>query len=53
MSRVFIIGMPVALRARFAQAAGLHGIEVASVLADVGRKGGLQLRPSLGKRRLI
>ncbi|PHV08328.1 hypothetical protein CSQ96_06610 [Janthinobacterium sp. BJB412] len=49
MSRVFIIGMPVWLRARFAQAAQPHGIEVTSVLADVGRQGGLQLRPFPGQ----
>jgi hypothetical protein len=45
MSRVFIIGIPVSIRARLVAAANGHGIDLFLVLAAPGNKGPLQLRP--------
>jgi hypothetical protein len=49
MSRVFIIGLLVPLRARLALAAQRHDIDIGSVLADVGREGTMQLLPYPGQ----
>jgi hypothetical protein len=52
MSRVFIIGMPVALRARFEKAASAHGIDLTLVLAAPGRDGVLRLLPYAGQAKV-
>lgn len=49
MSRVFIIGMPVSIRAGFEAAARGHGIDLTLVLAAPGKTGPLQLRPYIGQ----
>lgn len=49
MSRVFIIGMPVSIRAVFDAAASGHGIDLTLVLAAPGSKGPLQLIPFAGQ----
>lgn len=52
MSRVFIIGMPTALRVRFEKAALAHGIDLTLVLAAPGRGGELQLLPFAGQAKV-
>lgn len=48
MSRVFIIGLPTAIRVRFEKAAAEHGIELSVVLAGPDRVG-LKLLPYVGQ----
>lgn len=45
MDRVFILGLPKAIRVRIEGAANKEGIRISSVLADIGKKGSFQLLP--------
>ncbi len=49
MSRVFIVGMPVSIRARFEATARGYGIDLNLVLAAPGKNGPLQLLPYTGQ----